>query len=112
MRGTPTVLLANLTSFLCDVSEPLVKRSAGALSRAVGSSLLITSEARDEYQELSATARVIWDLLDEPTSAKQIAELLADRYRRPVSAIAPDVEAVVHRLIESGLVKEAPRSHV
>jgi hypothetical protein len=78
------------------MSEPkLIQRSAAVLSRSVGDETILVRPGREDIDVLSATASLVWTMLEEPSTVLSITEFLAGIY----PAERPRIEQDVHRLV-------------
>ncbi len=82
------------------------RRSPRALYRAVGGEVIVALPGRGEIESLSATAGIVWQLLQQPRSADEIVEILRDEFAGSGAEIARDVATLLADLSERGLVEE------
>jgi hypothetical protein len=82
------------------------RRSSGALWRATGSRVVLTSPDQEDFDELSETAGAIWSQLADPRPLREIVETLADIYAVEPAAIAGEVSTLLNVLRERGWVEE------
>ncbi len=84
-------------------SEPRsVRRHPEVLVRRdLGGTLLLTPQ-RDEPLLLEGIGALIWDLLNEPTTAQQLACDLAEGFGRPENDVARDINVLLEHLMIVG----------
>lgn len=80
------------------------RRSADALSRRVGSDVLVTTVGDGEIHELSGGASAVWRDLDVPLTRAQLVAHLAAEHDVDPSDIAQDVASCLDILRELGVV--------
>ncbi|MGH2704408.1 MAG: PqqD family protein [Actinomycetota bacterium] len=88
------------------MSSPLICRSSGFLARRVGEELLLAAPERDDFQSLSGTAALLWDLLVSPHTLEQVAATLAQLYRADETRIRADIDVAITELIRFGYLEE------
>ena len=81
-------------------------RATGVLSRSFGSEVLLASPVRDDFDALSGTGSLIWDLLEIPRTISSITAILEDIFDSPDGVVTADVEVLVRRLLERDLIRE------
>ena len=74
--------------------EVLVRRDRGG-------TLLLTPQ-RSEPLLLEGIGALIWDLLDEPTTAQRLASDLAEGFGRPEEDVARDINVLLEHLMIVG----------
>lgn len=84
------------------MSETWLIRSPSALTRAVGSDVLLTAPGRDDVVRLGGTAGAVWGLMESPQTISSLVDALTRRYRADPKTIAADVERLVSELLEQG----------
>jgi Coenzyme PQQ synthesis protein D (PqqD) len=77
-------------------------RSPNALSRSVGSEILLTAPGRDDVVRLAGTAGAVWGLLETPQTLSSLVDALSRSYGAPPEAIAADVQQLLSQLLEEG----------
>lgn len=82
------------------------QRSTEALSRAAGSSVLVTTPDGDDIHELSGGATAVWDALRVPTTMTELVDRLAAVHGVPRPEIAGQVEQCLTTLLELGVAEE------
>jgi hypothetical protein len=87
------------------MTEQRYRRSPAALSRTVGSEVLLASTDRESFDVLPGTAATIWALLGEPTSTRELADELASLYDVPAERAAADMGSLLEELLERGWVE-------
>lgn len=76
-----------------------------------GSAVLYDPEAETAYA-ISESAALVWELCDGAHSATAIGQELATVYDAPADVIARDVDALLRRFQELGLLERAGRGAV
>jgi hypothetical protein len=89
------------------VSEASVTRSPRALWRRADAEVLVTLPEDEEVWRLSGGAAAVWLGLDEPSTAAELSEVLAEVYELPSATIAGDVDTALAELSSMGLVVSA-----
>lgn len=84
------------------MNELWLIRSPSALSRAVGSDILVTAPGREDVVRLGGTAGAVWVLMESPQTISSLVDALSHRYRAAPETIAADVERLVSELLEQG----------
>jgi hypothetical protein len=87
-------------------SQARYVRSAEALSRRVGSDVLVLLPEDDEMHELSGGATAVWEELREPRTLEDLVGRLSSRHGEQAGAIAPQIEACLESLVGLRLVRE------
>ncbi len=82
------------------------QRSTEVLSRAAGSSVLVTTPDDDDVHELSGGATAVWDALRVPTTAAELVDRLAAAHGVPRPEIAGQVEECLTMLLALGVAEE------
>jgi hypothetical protein len=88
------------------MNEPAFVRSDAALSRTVGSEVLLTAADREDVDRLSPTAGAVWGLLDRPRTVSSLVDELSRSFDSPRDRLAADVEALLTDLTARGWVRE------
>ena len=81
-------------------------RRGDVLSRSFGDEVFLARRDRDGVDALEGTAAAIWDTLDRPASADEVAQTLADACSVDVGTIASDVETFLVELTDRGWLVE------
>jgi hypothetical protein len=89
-----------------NLTQGLFRRSPDALFRRVGGEMILASRHRDDFDSLSSTASVAWELLDTPKGLDQLVQELASAYDMHPPTILPDVAALLLDLLRKGWVEE------
>ena len=76
----------------------------GTLWRRVGPEVLVTSPLRDDVDQLSETAGVVWEFLDAPRTRQEVTVATAERYGLAPDDIAGDVAVLLEDLARRGWV--------
>lgn len=76
--------------------------------RRVGADIILAPAGRDDFDQLSGTAAVVWDMLETPSSLPELTESLAELYAVSPTSIAADVDALVADLTRRGALREIP----
>jgi hypothetical protein len=77
-----------------------------ALSRRVDEDVLLAAPGRESVDRLSATAGVVWSLLEEPHTAAWLVDELCRRFEAPRERVEADVGHLLADLAERGWVRE------
>jgi len=80
------------------------RRATDVLSRRTARAV-IAGTPRGETTILVGTAPELWEELDRPSTARQLAERLAARFHADTDVVLGDVEAALRDLESSGLVE-------
>jgi hypothetical protein len=88
-----------------DVSDIVIARSESALWRRLFDGVLVLGPLADRPLHISAPGYTIWELLETPTTIRQIAETLATAFGERADTIRPDVVEVVRRLDEHAAIE-------
>jgi hypothetical protein len=83
------------------------RRRPQVLFRAVGDEMVLAPPGRQDFECLSATGAVIWELLAVPRGLPELVTMLASGYGDSTEAIRSDVEGFLRPLFELGLLEEA-----
>ncbi|HYT81500.1 MAG TPA: PqqD family protein [Actinomycetota bacterium] len=81
-------------------------RSSSIPWRRIGDDVILAPAGRDDFDQLSGTAAVVWSFLETPCSPEDLVSELAETYAVPPEGIGSDVRALVSDLIERGAVEE------
>ena len=100
------------------LDKRVIRSTAGDcafVTRRVGSETIVVPIASrvgdlECVYTLNEVATRIWEELDAPHSAVQIAKVLALEYDAPVSDLVADVTAFIEVLEASGLVQSVPKA--
>jgi hypothetical protein len=84
------------------MSEPRYRRSAAALTRTVGSEVLLASPRHDAVDVLPGTAAAVWELLNEPASAPELSRELSSLFGVGAERVAEDIAPLLEELVERG----------
>jgi hypothetical protein len=83
----------------------LVVRDQGVLASALDEGVTMLGDNPDEFFQLDAVGKSIWELLDEPVSVLSLCETLAQEFEVDPAACQRDVLAFLEQLREKGLIK-------
>ena len=83
-----------------------LKPSADIVARHLGDSAVIIRLTTNKIYELNRTGTLCWDLLETGSSVDQIIEVLSKEFEGQTDALRADVESLLTRLTEEGLVTE------
>ena len=86
------------------MTRRLLCRAPRALWRRAGTDVLATTPEAAEVWCLAGGAAAVWLGLNEPSTAEELVELLADVYQVAPENIDPDVTSTLERLSEMSLV--------
>lgn len=85
-----------------------VRQRVGVVAREIGGGLYLADPEGRGIHRMDALAAAIWDLLEEPMDREELARILAESFPgTPADRIAADLEALLARLAEAGLVGAA-----
>lgn len=79
--------------------------SDSVLSQKVLSETVLLDARRGEYFELNQTASRLLDLLRETGNLDRVIQLMADEYAVDESTLRRDMDEVVSKLLEHGLIQ-------
>jgi hypothetical protein len=74
--------------------------------RRVGGDIILAPAGRDDFDQLSGTAAVVWSMLETPSSLADLRDSLAELYAVPPESIAADVDSLVADLTKRGAIRE------
>ena len=83
-----------------------VRRSPVAISRRVGTDVLVTTLGDEDVHELSGGASAVWADLDVPRTQAELVERLAAEHDVAPGDIAADVAVCIGTLTGIGVVEE------
>lgn len=86
--------------------EPRVRAQIHVISAEHGDRTVLLDARAERYFSLNVTGRVVWDLLCDGTTRSRIISDLASRYGGDIGTITVDVNMLIEKLINSGLVVE------
>ena len=87
----------------------LVVRTPGHLATPLGEGAAVLNTESGVYSGLNRTGAVIWEMLDEPMKAKDIAVALAARCGLTEQEAWADVKQFLESLVAEGLAGPPPR---
>jgi len=87
-------------------SETRLRQSPAAPWRRVGADVILAPLGRSDFDVLSGSGAVIWELLEQPCAESELVDALAELYHVSHGQIADDVRALVSRLRQSGLIQD------
>ena len=93
---------------MSDRRSARLSRSPEALSRRVGSDVLVARLDAGDVHELSGGASALWQALGSSMTLEELIGALADLHGVRGSEIAAEVEACVASLTDVGLVRSHP----
>lgn len=67
---------------------------------------VVYDEARNELHHLNPTATIVLRLCDGSAATRQLSVEIADAFRAPLREVEPQVEGLVRRFREAGLLEE------
>ncbi len=82
------------------------QRSTEALSRRVGTDVLVTTPGDDQVYELSGGATAVWDELGAPKTRPELVDRLAAAHDVATDAIADQIATCLEELLSVGAVVE------
>jgi Coenzyme PQQ synthesis protein D (PqqD) len=89
----------------CEQGLSLLRHAPSIPWRRVADDIILAPPGRDDFDQLSGTAAVIWGILATPSSLEQLVRTLADLYSIPPERISKDVDALVADLIGRGAIE-------
>jgi hypothetical protein len=87
--------------------ETIFTRSDQSLWRSFATEVLVAVPGRDDIDQLVGTAAAIWDELDVPRTAREVAESLGGEFAAPAEVIRQDVERLLDDLVQRGCIEVA-----
>jgi hypothetical protein len=82
------------------------QRSTEALSRRVGTDVLVTTPTDDQVHELSGGATTVWEELRAPRTMIDLVDRLASAHGEEPKEIAAQIEGCLNSLVRLGVVQE------
>jgi hypothetical protein len=90
------------------MSRPaLYRRSPSALTRTVGDVVLIAIPEREGFEKLEGTSSVAWHLLEQPQTAPELIEEVAELYGLSPGEVGGPIETMLQAFEGRGLVEVA-----
>ncbi|MGH2554331.1 MAG: PqqD family protein [Actinomycetota bacterium] len=89
-------------------SSTRLRQSPSTPWRRVGDEILLAPPSRDDFDQLSGTAAVVWSVLEEPCSREELVTELAEMYSIPPEGIVADVGTLLADLLQRGVIEEIP----
>jgi Coenzyme PQQ synthesis protein D (PqqD) len=86
------------------LNSALISRHPDLLETALDNEVVLISIERGSYYGLEATAKRIWQLLEQPQSRDQLVEALCREYDAQPEVIAKDLDVFLHKMLENGVV--------
>jgi hypothetical protein len=83
----------------------VVVRKSGVLVSAFDEGVTMLGDNPDEFFQLNAIGKSIWELLAEPVSVLSVCEALAQKFEVDPAACQRDVQAFLEQLREKGLIR-------
>ena len=93
-----------------DLSGVVITRSETALWRRMFDGVVVLGPLADRPLHISSPGHAIWQLLEGPTTVREIADVLAAAFGEDAGRVRADVLEVVRRLDEVGAI--APKLSV
>ncbi len=89
-----------------NVLQPVdrISRSTRVLATEVDGETVMLALDSGLYHSLEGVAARIWELLETPASAEEMARVIAGRYRVPVEQCEADILAFFQDLVRADLV--------
>jgi Coenzyme PQQ synthesis protein D (PqqD) len=84
----------------------LLLRSPHVLTRSFAGETLMAAPKGGDVDRFTASAAVVWDLLEEPRTPWELVSILGSAYGVPEDVVARDVEPFVRELTARGWVLE------
>lgn len=90
---------------MLELSEAVLRRSDNALHAPVGADeAVVMSVEAGKYFGLIATARRIWELLEEPRTVAELRDAICAEFEIDAQSCQTDILAFANALIADGLV--------
>jgi len=86
--------------------RPRFAQSPVVLSRRVGDGVLLASTSDPSFEHLSLTGAAVWAALEEGSTVEEVARTVAPGFGVEPAVVEGDVEALVHKLVEMGFVRQ------
>lgn len=85
--------------------DSTVTRKTNILGANFGDEVILMSPENENYYELTATSRTIWDKIAEPILVRDLCVDLSQIYQAPLERIEPDVlhflsHLQIHNMVE------------
>lgn len=79
-------------------------RKAPIVGREIGGDLILHDDRSGSVHRLNSVAGLIWQLCDGTRAPRAITSEVAALFEKSPADVAPDVDAILTRFTESGLV--------
>lgn len=87
--------------------QPLLMRNEGLFASAIQDELVMMSDDNACYYGLNATARLIWELLDQPLTQDQLVSELSARFEASDETLAADLKVFIATMLKEKLLIQA-----
>jgi hypothetical protein len=88
-----------------------VRQSPSTVWRRVGNEVILAPSGRDDFEVLSESGAVVWQLFEVPSTVPEVVGALAQLYGVAEQDIAADVRELVTNLLRSGVIEELQDGH-
>lgn len=88
-------------------ADTRIRRNPGLLASNMDGDLVMMDAERGQYYGISGVGTRIWALLEQPTTATALAEVIQQEYKIDAGTALHDVMAFVSDLARQGLVQTA-----
>ena len=86
-------------------NQTRIARKQDIVSSDVGEELVLMNVERGEYYGFNKVAAQIWRRLAEPVTVVNLVEALAAEYSGDPAAISADVQALLEKMADKGLLE-------
>jgi len=80
-------------------------RNPNQVFNEIDGEVLMLNVVNEEYYNLTGTAKIIWDILANKTTLKDIVNKLANQYEISTEDCLTDVKSFLEKLINKGIVE-------
>jgi coenzyme PQQ synthesis protein D (PqqD) len=85
------------------------ERTDQQCSTLLDEELVMLDLEQGKYYSLSKTARAIWEALEEPRSAGEVAAVLVTQFVVPLERCTEETATFMERLADRGLIRPSPQ---
>jgi hypothetical protein len=90
------------------MSDPVVRRAAGAVWRATPNALVVAVPPAPVV-EVTGSGALVWECLAEPATVAELVGRLTAIVSAPAAQVVADVEDLVEELVTLGVLELVPR---
>lgn len=87
-------------------ASPRYQRKPGLISTDMDGDTVMMSVERGEYYGLGGVGNQIWELLQQPHGAHELAGVLCQRFEVDEQRCLADVQGFIQQLLAMGLIHE------